>query len=1361
MLRPVSLVPVTLREAALDSPTFRGTVVHYGEQVELVEKWLEGYLKATLKLCSEVNGLEEAVNNYLGKGVPNGLSELIIDQDYTLLAIRRFSEGSREFWGAVINGAKKVEQTVVEPLLGFQRSELRVFKDSRRSLETTQAKYDSLLARYAGLSKSKEPSSLREDAFQLYEARKLYIRACLDFCVAAPIFRASLDRTLTKVLSDQSRKQIRLRREGTAAAEKYAVEMDRVRAWSEGMEQSDKVFRKELLMARKELEEKVKRELHPARELEEYASSTVPYLSSKGPGIAPEGENISSEKQGWLFMRTLTGKPTRSLWIRRWFFVREGIFGWLIQGYKGGAMEESEKIGVLLCNIKPAFQEERRFCFEVKTKDTTILLQSETQAELTSWLAVFEQAKRTAIESASSTTSTQAFSIIPPSASALATELAYVAKSHDGNNASSPLAPQLTGKDAISLNPLSMSRHLLVHRERDDEASGIDRSLTMPLSTLGGASRGTSFDISRNDNSAPAASGTREKLAQKLDIHRKTGSNERNQSLAVQPASPSNSNINSGIGAGVSALISASHNALPFHPPASPPTDGKFADGPTSLAPATLASTPTPVTLSKAAMVTSGQELINDDFGSKGHRKTQSLDETAGPHSLGRDDNPPGGKDEYPSGYPPELRAQDNHFRVLFPGRRPGEAVLLVFRATWSPNDTQELPGRCYVTVDNVYFYSHYLGLVFTSVIPLTSVTEVKAAPGKDCDYLFLHLDPEDGNVGVDQEGHEPHIMVKIFLEPVRLLQRRLLFLVKNANASSEGEPLKLPARKVLERLIALEREVEERSGTDTESWEDVGFVDVHDELERRKRTGELVRARTDGDILTSHLTATQRGIDGRVREVTRFKLPSVPVVYEPEGMDKKAFEREFEVSPKAMFHVMFGDKSAVFQMLYNERRARYIQQGTWTQLEGGSMRREFKYQIEYLDILRRLRISNVVDHQTIEKQDDHLCYVITDRKTPWHLPHREHFMLVSKVVITHLAKSKCKLSIWTAVEWAKEPTFSKGIVHRQALNDLDLDALDLGDVVADQARKLGSQGPMGDAVHIFGGIGQETPGSYLTAGGPDGVPLASDLDPRAPRLPIAHRSLSQMMLETGLSFLESAVSSLMMWTFTALQKAWGIASAQRIILLFLVVSLLSNTMLSSRSTVSYWNERRAAKFMNTVGVSPNGIMSRAVYLKDMDEIVFNGTELVHDSSSQCYAKFRELASFTDMDADAALASKGFFSASTRATARRLRLSRQHLGSYRHDLLVAMRVVNSLERDMVYAEWDNWLFEETSRCKQALFILNSRKPPTGSTGQNSTFEGGDRGEHSEAAKWLSEYCDSCNRERSESDTGRRLGLAFP
>jgi hypothetical protein len=38
--------------------------------------------------------------------------------------------------------------------------------------------------------------------------------------------------------------------------------------------------------------------------------------------------------------------------------------------------------------------------------------------------------------------------------------------------------------------------------------------------------------------------------------------------------------------------------------------------------------------------------------------------------------------------------------------------------------------------------------------------------------------------------------------------------------------------------------------------------------------------------------------------------------------MTRVAIEREFRVSAKALFHVLFGDKSAVFQMLYRERWA-------------------------------------------------------------------------------------------------------------------------------------------------------------------------------------------------------------------------------------------------------------------------------------------------------------------------------------------------------------------------------------------------------------------------------------------------------
>jgi hypothetical protein len=65
---------------------------------------------------------------------------------------------------------------------------------------------------------------------------------------------------------------------------------------------------------------------------------------------------------------------------------------------------------------------------------------------------------------------------------------------------------------------------------------------------------------------------------------------------------------------------------------------------------------------------------------------------------------------------------------------------------------------------------------------------------------------------------------------------------------------------------------------------------------------------------------------------------------------------------------------------------------------------------------------NEILDYQIIDVLNDHLCYVITDKRTPWHLPFRRSFRLVSKVVITFVSKSKSKLAIYTNVEWLKSP---------------------------------------------------------------------------------------------------------------------------------------------------------------------------------------------------------------------------------------------------------------------------------------------------------------------------------------------------
>lgn len=126
----------------------------------------------------------------------------------------------------------------------------------------------------------------------------------------------------------------------------------------------------------------------------------------------------------------------------------------------------------------------------------------------------------------------------------------------------------------------------------------------------------------------------------------------------------------------------------------------------------------------------------------------------------------------------------------------------------------------------------------------------------------------------------------------------------------------------------------------------------------------------------------------------------------------------------------------------------------------------------------------------------------------------------------------------------------------------------------------------------------------------------------------------------------------------------------------------------------------------------------------------------------------------TDLDAPFHEAGAALSSPASKATARRLRKTRQRLGNYRHDLLVAMRVVNGIEREMLQSEWENWLADENGRCEQARLLVleggsgsgNARVSGRGEAAQKVL--GGDEKEKKALMKealrkWYEEYCGSC------------------
>lgn len=139
------------------------------------------------------------------------------------------------------------------------------------------------------------------------------------------------------------------------------------------------------------------------------------------------------------------------------------------------------------------------------------------------------------------------------------------------------------------------------------------------------------------------------------------------------------------------------------------------------------------------------------------------------------------------------------------------------------------------------------------------------------------------------------------------------------------------------------------------------------------------------------------------------------------------------------------------------------------------------------------------------------------------------------------------------------------------------------------------------------------------------------------------------------------------------------------------------------------------------------------------------------------YSMYQSLVNSTDMDAPYEATSPP---TPSEGTARRLRRARQRLGSYRHDLVVAMRIVNGVEREVIQSEWENWLADENMNCEHVGAML--RQP--GEKGRDSADETpsekqqqqlqsvlrgrvGPEDEVEVLRQWHREYCGSCRADR--------------
>lgn len=169
------------------------------------------------------------------------------------------------------------------------------------------------------------------------------------------------------------------------------------------------------------------------------------------------------------------------------------------------------------------------------------------------------------------------------------------------------------------------------------------------------------------------------------------------------------------------------------------------------------------------------------------------------------------------------------------------------------------------------------------------------------------------------------------------------------------------------------------------------------------------------------------------------------------------------------------------------------------------------------------------------------------------------------------------------------------GIVAEAALKDLELDALDLADVIADQVRNFTSaHGRTKKAIQIFGPVGLQTQVS-LFAG--NDAQLKAQL-----RRKMTRRTLTALAFESLGSLLESVATSAVQIVFDFVRWTWETIDANSLLLAVLATSILVNVIISSVVMSEWWRERKAGKFMTGLGIGPDLTMSKAIYLHELHE---------------------------------------------------------------------------------------------------------------------------------------------------------------
>lgn len=635
--------------------------------------------------------------------------------------------------------------------------------------------------------------------------------------------------------------------------------------------------------------------------------------------------------------------------------------------------------------------------------------------------------------------------------------------------------------------------------------------------------------------------------------------------------------------------------------------------------------------------------------------------------------SPSEGAVNYPEYYSKEKRISDIQFKSLFftinqnLSKFPDELLLFNFSAFWCPNKKQKFSAVCYVTVDHLYCYMNSMGFVCLTHKSLGDLVSVE--PDKTSDNLLKIYDVE----GVQ-------LRMYIFFTDRRLVVAKLQFLLENkALLKPRGE------EELLKKLLQIDNEFQENK--QKEKYDEIPIS-----LPSKTNTSTPTSPR--GDLPKSFWSMSATAADLSER---RKKLQTEYTVM---------YHHPYEISSKGLMHIMFGDQSTAFPrcLFLADKDHIHNISSSWSEKEIGDTEpqlvRELHFNVNmtdnFLTDLHRVRSRQITIRQTIVKMVENRYYEVDQDPIFIKVPFCNTMRILAKYLIVEpheaqnaLSASASLLYVYYKLEYV-DPATGHVIQCHSRIEDIALgwaakftsiEFLLIRKVIKNYLEKIGKHGKVIKAIKLCGMLGvidnqSEVNGSKQGENQKELTSAASE----KPQRNEVHYSIS-IILKVLLKLLVYRITNL---TFVFIRLIIGliymmisnVTQINRTLLLGLMISITFNFFLSGKLSVSYWSVKRAENvFHEYMEGSTENTMQRAISIKDLDLLAAN---LAFENDNLPFKKFNETSS---------------------AEIHKYRDTRRKIASRRNELLVELKILQNMERELVQGHYRNFLVNEIDKCR--------------------------------------------------------------